>query len=119
MEKKILIVDDDPINLKLFKIIDEKNNINYDYAIDGLAARDLIKKNEYDLILLDIALPGLNGFEIMNFIKTLEKKPKIIAVTAHTMDGDEEKILKAGADEYMSKPINVQILVDKINKYLK
>jgi len=119
LSKKILIVDDDPINLKLFKIIAEKNNIEYDYATDGLVAKELIIKNNYSLILLDIALPGLNGIELLDFMKTLENRPKVIAITAYAMDGDEEKILAAGACEYIPKPINVEELVKKINKYLK
>ncbi|HCL56991.1 MAG TPA: hypothetical protein DHW82_08285 [Spirochaetia bacterium] len=119
MSDKILIVDDDPINLKLFTIIADKNKILYDTASDGRQVETLIQQNFYKLILLDIQLPGIDGFTLLKSIKEKHPQTKVIAVTAYAMMGDKERILKAGADEYLAKPINIDDLVERMKANLK
>lgn len=117
--KQILIVDDDPINLKLFSIIAEKNNWSYDTATDGKQVEELVSKNNYQVVLLDIQLPIIDGFTLMKKFKETGKDMKIIAVTAYAMMGDKERILAAGADDYLAKPVNIEELVKKIKNFIK
>lgn len=118
MNKSLLIVDDDPINLKLFTIIAQKNNWDYDTAVDGYEVQNLLKTKSYALILLDIQLPGIDGFSLIGTIKESSPNTKIIAVTAYAMSGDKEKIMKAGADDYLSKPVNIEELIQRVEKAL-
>ncbi len=117
MNKNLLIVDDDPINLKLFSIVAEKNNWSFDTATDGPSAEKLLDENKYQVILLDIQLPGVNGLTLMQQIK--EKLDVIIiVVTAFAMKDDKARIIKAGADEYVPKPVDINNLIKIVKNYL-
>lgn len=119
MQKDILIVDDDPINLKLFTIIADKNQWSYETASDGYQVKELVQNNTYKLILLDIQLPGIDGFSLLKLIKDKNQDTYVIAVTAYAMAGDREKIIQTGADDYLPKPVNIDELVKKVEKVLK
>lgn len=73
------------------------------------------KNNDIDLILMDIKLPEMNGYEATKEIRKFNKKVKIIAQTAYALSGDEDKALEAGCDSYISKPVKMEKLLDTIN----
>jgi CheY-like chemotaxis protein len=78
----------------------------------------MLEEQDFELVLLDIQLPGLDGYSLLKIIKEKYPDTAVIAVTAYAMSGDREKILRAGADDYVSKPVNIEELVDKIGKNL-
>ncbi len=108
--KKILIVEDNPNNLQLFSILLRKSPVNLITASDGNEALDIIRREKPDLVILDIQIPGVSGIEVLKEIKAEPEFQDIIfiAVTAYAMQGDKEKILAAGSDYYMSKPIDTR-----------
>lgn len=116
----ILLVEDDILSQKLLKLALEEKYCKVDVAEDGGKAIKMWEKNDYDLILMDIQMPVMNGFEATKIIREKEKNTEdhipIIAVTAHAMKGYREKCLKAGMDDFMSKPVNIEKLIQKINE---
>lgn len=120
MKKKILIVEDNELNLKLFRDLLETNNFDVVDTKDGLVAFDLVLSSSPDLILMDIQLHGISGFDIIKRIKqddNLRHIP-IIAVTAFAMKDDEERILRSGCEAYISKPISIGPFLETINSFL-
>jgi two-component system cell cycle response regulator DivK len=118
---KILIVEDDPMNMKL--IVEILNSLDFmiQTAKNGLEALTIADKDLYDLILMDIELPGMDGIETARRIKD---KPgynniPIIALTAFAMKGDREKFLNEGFDYYLSKPIHVADFINFMKDILK
>ena len=107
--EKILVVEDNDKNRKLIRIVLKSKNYEILEACDANKALELLETWIPDLILMDIGLPGMDGLELTRQLKQTEstKDVPIIAVTAHAMMGDEEKILAAGCDDYISKPIKV------------
>ena len=117
--KTILIVEDVEFNLDLLVQLLEE-----DYALltasDGAAGIELAERAHPDLILMDLSLPVIDGWEATRRIKTnamLQHTP-IIALTAHAMSGDEQKAREAGCDDYLSKPIDEELLFAKLEKFL-
>ncbi|HPG38242.1 MAG TPA: response regulator [bacterium] len=111
---EILIAEDNVINQKLALRILSKLGYNADIAVNGLEAIKALKKKHYDLILMDIQMPEMDGFEATRNICekwSAKKRPRIIAMTANAMEGDREKCLQAGMDEYISKPIQIDDLI--------
>ena len=89
-------------------------------AENGYKALDLCRDNsDIDLILMDIRMPGINGYEVTNQIRQFNKEVIIIAQTAFALSGDKEKAFDSGCNDYISKPINQAELFDKINKFFK
>lgn len=119
--KTILIVDDNEDSRDLVKKILKKQGYEIIEAIDGEEA--LAKAIAYrpDLILMDISIPKIDGYEVTRRLKARVdfKDTPIIAFTAHAMRGDQEKALQAGCNGYISKPINVRDFPDQIKIYLK
>jgi two-component system sensor histidine kinase/response regulator len=115
---RILVAEDNPVNQKLAIRLLEKNGYTVKAACDGVAALESYKTGKYDLILMDIQMPIMDGSEAIAAVRENEKGGDehipIIAMTAYAMKGDREKILSAGADDYISKPINSQELFEKI-----
>jgi CheY-like chemotaxis protein len=110
MNHCILIVDDNPVNLKLAGDLLEFEGLKVERAEDAEIAREMIRQSPPDLILMDIALPGMDG---LTLTKLLKKDPAtehiiIIALTAFAMKGDQEKITSAGCDGYITKPIDTR-----------
>ncbi len=120
MAKKILIVEDNDLNLKLFKDLLEAHGYETIEIRDGLEAVAVVKRHRPDLILMDIQLPEISGLDITKKIKADKDicDIPIIAVTAFAMKDDEEKILKAGCQSYISKPISIVSFLDTIRKFL-
>ena len=113
---KILLVEDNFLNQKVVTFHLQKKNYEVVSTDNGRDALKIIENQDIDLILMDIMLPGMNGFEITAEIRKREKKARvknpvpIIAVTANTLDNDREKCLNSGMDEYLPKPFTAQDL---------
>ncbi len=118
--KTILIVEDDPLSSKFLEAILEDTGATILFATDGQEAIDITKKQEnLDMILMDIQLPGMNGNEATIEIRKIQNTIPVIAQTAHAMPEDKKKSLEAGCDDYITKPINMDVLLDKIETVLE
>lgn len=119
---KILLAEDDPINLKLMSRLLTKNGFEFLTANNGETVVELAKNNpQIDVILMDIQMPLLNGYEATEKIRDWEnennvtKKFKIIALTAHSFEEEKRKCLACGMNDFITKPINMQELIEKMN----
>ena len=115
---KILIAEDNPSNYKLFKTILEKEYTLL-HAWNGLEAINLFKEAQPSLILMDIKMPVLDGYEATTEIRKLSEDIPILVITAYALEGDEQRILQNGFNGYLSKPIISQSLKSKIKNLLK
>lgn len=117
---RVLIVDDNPTNLKLVAYLVRANGYEVDTAGDASAAQSAIAAHKPQLILMDLQLPGIDGLELTRQLKadTATSDIKIVAVTAYAMKGDEEKALAAGCDDYVTKPIDTRALPATIAKHI-
>ncbi|MBL8078426.1 MAG: response regulator [Anaerolineales bacterium] len=115
--KTILIVDDTELNIDLITQILEDD---YDLLVarDGAQGVDMALQNNPDLILMDISLPVMDGYEATRKIRETNQTVPIIGVSAHAMSGHEQSAREAGCNDYLTKPINDEILLDKLKKYL-
>ena len=106
MGKKVLVVDDEKLIVKGIRFSLEQDGMEVDCAYDGEEALEFAKKKEYDVILLDVMLPILNGFEVCQQIREFSNMP-IIMLTAKGDDMDKILGLEYGADDYITKPFNI------------
>lgn len=120
MTKKILIVEDNDLNLKLFRDLLEAHGYHVVETRDGYEAIRIAGSVRPDLILMDIQLPEISGLEVTKRIKAEEdtKQIPIIAVTAFAMKDDEQKILQAGCEAYVSKPISIAHFMEKVKSFI-
>jgi PAS domain S-box-containing protein len=117
--KTILIVEDDIINQQYLQKLLGRNNINLISTNTGEKAIEIVSANpSIDLILMDIRLPGINGYETTKAIRHISSQIPIIAQTAYAMHNDHSKSLLMGCDDYISKPIDQNVLFAKLNDYL-
>ncbi|MFI4962333.1 MAG: response regulator [Legionellales bacterium] len=116
----ILVVDDNPANLRLAKIVLEVEGYDVRTAIDAKDALSVLSGFHPKLILMDLQMPRMDGLELTGLLKTQDKYKDtiILAVTAYAMKGDEEKALAAGCDGYITKPISTHTLPSTIEFYL-
>lgn len=120
MAKTVLVVEDNELNMKLFRDLVEALGHRALGASEGLAAFESARDNRPDLIVMDIQLPAISGLEVTRWIKAepdLADIP-VIAVTAFAMKGDEERILDAGCEAYLAKPISVSGFLDTLRRFL-
>ena len=116
---KILIVDDDKLCLKLLSCILEKYSQDIICLETGLHSIETIRENpDIDLILMDIALPDMNGYEVTRKIREFNQEVVIIAQTALVLNGEKAISIDAGCNDYISKPIRKNDLLEIIQKYL-
>lgn len=117
---KILIVEDNEMNRDMLSRRLERKGFSVVMAEDGQKGVDMSKSESPDLILMDLSLPIMDGWQATTTIKSDEetKNIPIIVLTAHAMAGDREKALDAGADEYDTKPIEFKRLLGKIKEFL-
>ncbi|MBM4398963.1 MAG: response regulator, partial [Candidatus Cloacimonetes bacterium] len=111
---RILVADDNIINQKLMANVLYKLGYKADIASNGLEALNEVKKNKYDFVFMDVVMPEMDGFEATRLIrhtKTIKVQPKIIALTAHAMQGDKDKCFEVGMDDYISKPVRFEDVV--------
>ena len=112
MKHKVLIVEDNPLNMRLIEMILKSKNYTLLKATDGQEALDIATREHPDLILMDIRLPTVSGLEVARRLKENQafSHIPIIALTAHAMKGDREKAIEAGCDSYLPKPIDTRQL---------
>jgi CheY-like chemotaxis protein len=120
---KILLAEDNLINQKLAINILRKSGYLGDIAVNGREAIAALKTVAYDLVLMDVQMPEMDGFEATRIIRAPESgvinsRVPIIAMTAHAMKGDRERCLEAGMDDYISKPISPKDLLEKITRWI-
>jgi len=120
MSKKVLIVEDNELNMKLFHDLLDSQGYQTLQTREGLQAMALARQHMPDLILMDIQLPEISGLEVTKWLKDDEELNHIpvIAVTAFAMKGDEERIRQGGCEAYISKPISVMHFLETVKKHL-
>ena len=121
MKEKILIVEDNPLHTKLIEMTLRSKNYILLKATDGEEALDIATRERPDLILMDLNLPKMTGFEVT---KKLRENPAfshtpIIAITAYAMSGDRERVIESGCDAYLTKPIDTRELPEVIAQMLQ
>lgn len=121
-EAKILLVDDNELNIKVALGLMAPLKMQIDTAIDGRSAVDMIKKNRYDLVLMDHMMPIMDGVEATAIIRKMEgdyySKLPIIALTANAVSGAKEEFIKAGMNDFVGKPIDMKDMAMKLKKWL-
>lgn len=120
MPKCVMIVEDNELNMKLFRDLIEATGYTTIQTRNGLEVLNLAREHRPDLILMDIQLPEVSGLEVTKWLKQDEDLHSIpvIAVTAFAMKGDEERIRQGGCEAYMSKPISVPKFIETIKTFL-
>ena len=120
MKEKILIVEDNPRNMRLMEMALRAKNYTLLKATDGEEALDIARREQPDLIIMDIHLPKLSGLEVTTKLRATPafSHTPIIAVTAYAMKGDRERVIESGCDAYLSKPINTRELPGMIAEML-
>jgi two-component system cell cycle response regulator DivK len=120
MPKTVLIVEDNELNMKLFRDLLEAQDYDVLETREGLQALTLARQHHPDLILMDIQLPEISGLEVTKWLKEDDdlRDIPVVAVTAFAMKGDEERIREGGCEAYLSKPISVMSFLDTIRGYL-
>ena len=120
-DARILLVEDNLVNQKVATAILRKAGSIVDTSNNGMEALKQLQKESYDLVLMDCQMPIMDGFEATTRIRAMEKPIcdlPILAITAHAMKDDKQKCLDAGMNDYISKPVNRQALIDLINRYI-
>lgn len=116
---KILLVEDYFMNQEVTKEILEIMGCEVDVSEEGYNALEKACSNDYDFIIMDLQIPGIDGLEVTRRIRSEKQgvQPIIVAVTANALDGDREKCIKAGMDDYLSKPMGADKLEEVLRKY--
>lgn len=118
---RILVIEDQEMNRRVVRIVLQTQGYTVVEAADAVEALANLEAVLPNLILMDIALPGQSGEDLTRHIKAEQKWAEIpiIAWTAAAMPGDKERILEAGCDDYLSKPVDIKLLVERIEAHLK
>ena len=118
--KKVMIVEDNELNMKLFNDLLQAQGYSTVQNSDGRDILKMVRQNRPNLIIMDVQLPGVSGIELTRMLKSdaeLKEIP-VLAITAFAMKGDQEKIMESGCDGYLSKPISVPVFLETIAKFL-
>ena len=119
---RILVVDDDAVMKRVFSVMLQRADFEVDVAEDGLVGVEMWEKGDYDLVLMDVQMPRMNGFEATSAIREKERTrgghTSIVAITAYALEKDKEECLAAGMDAYMSKPINFKKCIEMIHSII-
>lgn len=119
-DKTILIVEDDQQSYYFLQELLKRTGINIKRASNGVEAIDICRNDQsLDIVLMDIQMPKMNGYDATREIKKIRKELPVIAQTAYAMAGDKEKSIQAGCDDYITKPLSIEELLPKINQFLK
>jgi two-component system cell cycle response regulator DivK len=121
MKRKVLIVEDNPINMKLATEILRRSGYTVLEAADAVDGIRIAKEAQPDLVLMDIQLPGMDGLTATKMLKGDDKTRhiKVVALTAFAMKGDEERMIEAGCDGYVSKPIRYKEFLETVSSFVK
>jgi two-component system cell cycle response regulator DivK len=119
-DSTVLIVEDNAKNLKLLRDLLRAEGYRTLEAMDGLSGLAIAREQRVDLILLDIQLPTLDGYEVTRRLKADERTRRIpvVAVTSFAMKGEEERARAAGCDAYLSKPIDIRKVLETVRRFL-
>lgn len=112
--RKVLVVDDDAAILQLVTTILRLHRVEVATAVDGVAGLALAQVMKPDVVLLDIMMPGMNGYEVCRSLKESDEPPKVVMITALTAPEDELAALAAGADDYIRKPFTPQNILHSV-----
>lgn len=123
LKGSVLLVDDEPINRKVARAILEKFGLQTETAMNGVKALEILEENSYDIVLMDLQMPEMDGYEATEAIRKKEeadpdKRMTIIAMTANALESTRAKCLAAGMDDYISKPIKPEALAERLRPYL-
>ncbi len=122
-DASVLVVDDNKMNLSVIKVLLKKSGIQLDFAGGGNECLEYCAKKKYDLILMDHMMPEPDGIETLHLLRKDNTNPNkdttVIVLTANAIAGAEEKYLEEGFADYISKPVESQILEEKLSRYLK
>ena len=113
--KTILMVEDDPVNMRFLTVLLTRTEADLLYASDGREAVEMIEGNEVDLVLMDMQLPVMNGYEATRRIREIKPALPVIAQTANVLAEDRDECLEAGCNDYIPKPIDKNVLYRKVN----
>ncbi|MBK6791075.1 MAG: PAS domain S-box protein [Anaerolineales bacterium] len=118
---RILLAEDNPINQKLAIVLLQKSGHSVDAVETGLQAFEKVKTNQYSVVLMDVQMPDMDGFEATRQIRIWEQPRRqhipIIAMTAHAMSGDRERCIAAGMDDYVTKPLEPRVLFNVLDRW--
>ena len=119
--KTVLYVEDDPVNRALVRKLLCAEGYQFLEACDGLSGIETAREKLPDLILMDMSMPGIDGYEATTRIKAIEKlrHVPVIALTAHAMKGDQERCMTAGCDGYVAKPIDIETFANQVTHYIE
>ena len=115
--KRVLIAEDNDSNFILMTYI-LKKHYQYERAKNGQEAVDMVEKNNYDIVLMDIKMPVMDGLEATKKIKAIHPELPIVALTANAFDSDRQLAFDAGCDEFLSKPISSEVCLRTIAKFI-
>ena len=115
---RILVAEDNPSNQRVLVEMLKKLGYRADAVADGREVVQALERQDYDLVLMDIKMPEMDGITATQVIRKLrpEKGPKIVAITAFALEGDREKCLEAGMDDYIAKPVQMRELAEVLKK---
>ncbi len=129
MNKKVLIIDDDEeMCAELKEILTDEGYYVY-MALDGNRGKELMEKEEFQVVILDLKLPGLNGYEVLQIVKSKAQGPRVIVLSGRPLgehnlfvrnnaEKEEERVLQL-ADAILNKPVHLPVLIEKIQEYIK
>ncbi len=118
--RHVLLVEDYEPNVLVASAFLEEFGYTYDVALNGMEAVEKVKKGHYSVVLMDVQMPGMNGFEATRLIREFEREYSkaplpIIGMTAHALEGDKERCLAMGMNDYIAKPFHPKTFQDKLN----
>ena len=119
MKTKVLVAEDEEVNFLYINEVLGSPDFDVVHAWDGKQAIELFTKEQPDLIIMDIKMPIMNGYEALKVIKEMDNTIPIIALTAHALSGDREKALNAGFDAYLSKPVSEEIILETVKELIR
>jgi hypothetical protein len=114
---KILIIDDSATNVFLLQTLLEEQGFSVIFAYDGKEAMKRIEEQQFDLLLLDIMMPGVDGYDVLEKVTKEQKNTPVIMVTAKDDKDSEKKARDMGASDYVTKPVNFEKLIKIVKKY--
>ena len=116
---RILVAEDNPSNQRVLVEMLKRMGYRADAVADGREVIQALERQDYDLVLMDVKMPVMDGITATQVIRKLrlERGPTIVAITAYALEGDREKCLEAGMDDYISKPVQLKELAAILEKY--